>query len=260
MDGHFVPNLTIGPPVIRLLKQMTDIPLDVHLMISNPAEQLDWFLKAGADLVTVHVETGGDSSGDSSGDLSGDNLATTVPAFATPTSTTVPASDTTVATLASVPPTSDTAPPASTATPTAPTVPGTSFSIDRVTDTAPLTELIERIHAAGARAGLSLNPGTPASAIEPFIGIVDLILIMSVHPGFGGQSFIDATLDKIAQIVAFARAAGVNPLLEVDGGIDTRTAALVAARGADVLVAGNAIFGAPDPCAALCEIRKATRR
>jgi ribulose-phosphate 3-epimerase len=234
MDGHFVPNLTIGPPVIKLLKKMTNIPLDVHLMISNPAEQLDWFLEAGADLVTVHVETGGDIAGGAGGNATGGGAG---------------GGDATGGGAGGAG-----------APNTTPTIPGTSFTIDHVENTAPLIKLVERIHAAGARAGLSLNPGTPASVIEPFVGIVDLILIMSVHPGFGGQSFIDATLDKIAQIVAFARTAEVNPLLEVDGGIDTQTAALVAARGADVLVAGNAIFGAPDPCAALREIREATRR
>ncbi|MDR0347651.1 MAG: ribulose-phosphate 3-epimerase [Coriobacteriales bacterium] len=208
MDGHFVPNLTIGPPVIKLLKQITNIPLDVHLMISNPAEQLDWFLEAGADLITIHVEAGG-----------------------------------TVC--------------ANTSLPSPPTIPGSSRSVERVDDPSALIKLLERIHAGGAQAGLSLNPQTPASAIEPFIALIDLVLVMSVHPGFGGQSFIGTTPAKIAQIAAYARAAGVNPLLEVDGGINVQTAALVVSEGADVLVAGNAIFAAPDPCAALAEIRAA---
>ncbi|MDR2587672.1 MAG: ribulose-phosphate 3-epimerase [Coriobacteriales bacterium] len=202
MDGHFVPNLTIGPPVVRALKQATTIPLDVHLMITNPAEQLDWFLDAGADLVTIHVETG-------NGPLKGARAA------------------------------------------------GASPSIERVTDPATLAALIDRIHAAGAQAGVSLNPGTPTSAVEPFVGLVELVLVMSVHPGFGGQSFIAETVDKVAQIADCACSLGVNPLLEVDGGINAQTARLVAEQGADVLVAGNAIFGAPDPCAALRQIREA---
>jgi ribulose-phosphate 3-epimerase len=205
MDGHFVPNLTIGPPIIRSLKRITAIPLDVHLMISNPAEQLDWFLEAGADLVTVHVETG-------DGLIQGAAAA------------------------------------------------GASPSIERVKDPTALIALIERIHAAGVLAGISLNPATPASAVEPFINLVDLILVMSVHPGFGGQSFIDASIEKVAQLVAYARAAGVNPLLEVDGGINAQTAPLVTAQGADVLVAGNAVFAAPNPCIALRQIREAAQR
>jgi ribulose-phosphate 3-epimerase len=185
MDGHFVPNLTIGPPVIRSLKRITDIPLDVHLMIANPARQLDWFLEAGADLVTIHVEASDDPSA--------------------------------------------------------------------------LIALIERIHAAGIQAGISLNPDTPASAVEPFVTLVDLILVMSVHPGFGGQSFIETAVDKVAHLAAHARCVGAHPLLEVDGGINTQTAPLVTAKGADVLVAGSAIFGAADPCAALRALREAAR-
>jgi ribulose-phosphate 3-epimerase len=205
MDGHFVPNLTIGPPVVRALKRITDVPLDVHLMITNPAEQLDWFLDAGADLVTVHVEAG-------TGSVQGARFA------------------------------------------------GASPSVERADDPAALVALIDRIHTAGAQAGISLNPGTPASAIEPFVGLVELVLVMSVHPGFGGQSFIETAVDKVARIAAHARSIGANPLLEVDGGITAQTAPLVTAQGADVLVAGNAIFGAPDPRAALRQIREATRR
>jgi ribulose-phosphate 3-epimerase len=205
MDGHFVPNLTIGPPVVRALKRLANTPLDVHLMITNPAEQLDWFLEAGSDLVTIHVEAN-----------------------------------------------SDTHVGARTA--------GASPSVERVEEPAALIALIDRIHAAGVQAGVSLNPGTPASAIEPFVGLVDLVLVMSVHPGFGGQGFIEATVDKIAAVAAYARSIGANPLLEVDGGINAQTAPLVAAQGADVLVAGNAVFGAPDPCAALRRIREAARQ
>jgi ribulose-phosphate 3-epimerase len=217
MDGHFVPNLTIGPPVIKSLKKLTNIPLDVHLMIANPATQLDWFLDTGADLVTVHVEAGGADAVTAGGtDTEGRD---TEGRFAT-----------------------------------------SSPSVERVEDTAALIALIDRIHAAGARAGISLNPGTPASAVEPFIALVDLILVMSVHPGFGGQGFIATAVDKVAQLAACARSVGANPLLEVDGGINAQTAPLVTAQGVDVLVAGSAIFCTPDPCAALHRLREAARQ
>jgi ribulose-phosphate 3-epimerase len=214
MDGHFVPNLTIGPPVIRALKRITGIPLDVHLMISNPAEQLDWFLDAGADLLTVHVESGKRDKGKRD---KGDGTILSHR-------------------------------------------PGSSHSVEYVEEPGSLVALIDRIHAAGALAGISLNPGTPASAAEPFIGLVDLILVMSVHPGFGGQSFIESSVEKVAALVTAARAAGADPLLEVDGGINAQTAPLVTAQGADVLVAGNAVFAAPEPLAALQAIREAARR
>jgi ribulose-phosphate 3-epimerase len=106
-------------------------------------------------------------------------------------------------------------------------------------------------------AGISLNPNTPAGTLAPFMERVDLVLVMGVHPGFGGQDFIASTVDKVARIAELARACGANPLLEVDGGITTQTAPLVVAEGADVLVAGNAIFGATDPLAAMRALRKA---
>jgi ribulose-phosphate 3-epimerase len=218
MDGHFVPNLTLGPPVIAALRRVTDLPLDVHLMISNPAEQLDWFLAAGANLITIHVETG-------NGFLDGNTEVGEMGAGAGESDA-----------ICSSP------------------------RIERVSDPTMLITLINHIRAAGAQAGISLNPETPVSAVEPFVGLVDLILLMSVHPGFGGQSFIETSVEKITRLAAFARSIGANPLLEVDGGINAHTAPLVAAQGADVLVAGNAIFGAPDPCAALRQIREAAQR
>jgi ribulose-phosphate 3-epimerase len=200
MDGHFVPNLTIGPVFVRALKYRCDIPLDVHLMIDNTPEQLDWYLDAGADLLTVHVESG-------------------APGLACD--------------------------------------PGTSRSVTAAENPELLGSLLRRIRAAGRLAGLSLNPGTPASAVTPFLAELDLILVMSVHPGFGGQSFITESLDKCDQLADDAKSLGVNPILEIDGGINTQTAALVAACGADMLVAGNAIFGATDPLQALHDIRAA---
>jgi ribulose-phosphate 3-epimerase len=208
MDGHFVPNLTIGPPIVRALKRIAQAPLDVHLMIDNPAEQLDWFISAGADLITVHVECAGGSQAEH------------------------------------------------------PTAPGESRSIQSVENPELIHALISRIHAAGRKAGLSLNPGTPVTTVLPFLPELDLVLVMSVHPGFGGQSFIASAVDKVAAIAASAEAAGrdaaaASPLIiEVDGGINTQTAPQVSAAGATLLVAGNAIFGASDPQAALQALRE----
>ena len=180
MDGHFVPNLTIGPPVVRALKRVATRPLDVHLMVSDPDRTAAWYVDAGADIVTVHIEA--------------------------------------------------------------------STHAHRTLDA---------IRSGGAMPGITLNPGTPASAIEEVLPFVDLVLVMSVNPGFGGQSFIESSVAKVAEISAMCRAAGVLPRIEVDGGIDVTTAPSVVAAGADTLVAGNAIFGAADPAAALGAIRAA---
>ena len=214
MDGHFVPNLTIGPPVIKLLKKITNIRLDVHLMIDNPAEQLDSFIAAGADLITVHLEAG----------------------HAADAARQHPAAAHSLPGLAGA---------------------GSSYSVAEVARPDALVALIKRIHAAGIMAGIALNPGTPASAAAAFIDLVDLVMVMSVHPGFGGQGFIESTLDKLAALIELASKAKASPLLEVDGGINAQTAALVAAQGADLLVAGNAIFCAPEPVTALNVIRRA---
>lgn len=180
MDGHFVPNLTIGPAHVKALKRVTDVPLDVHLMIDNPEVQVPWYLEAGADSVTIHWEA---------------------------------------------------------------------------TDDVPA--IIDLIHSAGAKAGISINPETDPSVLEGLVGLVDLVLVMSVHPGFGGQSFIEETPARVAQVVELCRAAGVAPIIEVDGGINAKTAPLVVERGADLLVAGSAVFGADDPVAAMEQIRAA---
>ena len=201
MDGHFVPNLTIGPPVIKALKSITAIPLDVHLMIANPAQQLDWYLDAGADLVTVHLE------------FTGQNKATTFS-------------------------------------------PGTSAFIDEVVYPERLLEIVERVRAAGRQVGVSINPDTPAQLVLPFLESLDLVLVMSVHPGFGGQGFISKALEKLRLIRTTATAKELDLLIEVDGGIDTQTAGAAAAAGANLLVAGNAIFGQADPLAALASIRQ----
>ena len=182
MDGHFVPNLTIGPAHVKMLKRVTDVPLDVHLMIDNPEVQVPWYIEAGADSVTVHVEVCDDAA-----------------------------------------------------------------------------SMLRTIRDAGVKVGISLNPETDVSALEGLLGLVDLVLVMSVHPGFGGQSFIESSPAKIAAIVEMCKAEGAAPLIEVDGGIGVATAPLVRAAGADVLVAGSAIFCADDPAAALRGIRDACR-
>ncbi len=180
MDGHFVPNLTIGPPVVKALKRVTGLPLDVHLMIDNADATLDWYLDAGADWVTVHVEAVTD-------------------------------------------------------------VPG----------------VLTRIREAGAKPGLTLNPATPVEAMAPYLTMVDLLLVMSVNPGFGGQSFMPGSIMKVDRLACMCAEAGVSPLIQVDGGINEMTAVEVAKAGARALVAGNAVFCEPDPGAAMERIRAA---
>lgn len=181
MDGHFVNNLTMGVPVIKQLKGVTDVPLDVHLMIENPQKQLPWYLDAGADIVTVHAE---------------------------------------------------------------------------VVDEDQLVEIIDQIHAAGAKAGVSVKPSTSLEVLEPVIDKVDMVLVMSVEPGFSGQSYIEGSDDRVASVVAMAKAHNASPLIEVDGGMNTQTVGKVCAQGADVIVCGNAVCGAPDPACALKEIER----
>lgn len=180
MDGHFVPNLTIGPAHVKALKKITDVPLDVHLMIDNPEVQVSWYLEAGADSVTIHCEATDDAAA-----------------------------------------------------------------------------LIDAIHAAGAKAGVSINPETDTSVLAGLVDKCDLVLMMSVHPGFGGQSFIESTPERITQVVELCKAADANPIIEVDGGINAKTAPLAVARGADLLVAGSAVFKAADPVEAMAQIRGA---
>lgn len=182
MDGMFVPNITIGIPVVRCIRPTTTLPLDVHLMIVKPARYVEEFCDAGADIVTVHVESD--------------------------------------------------------------TPEGIQSAIDK-------------IHAKGKRAGIVLKPATPAQAAEPFLEQVEMVLVMTVEPGFGGQKFMPAAVEKIAAIRAEAQRRGLSTDIEVDGGIDAATAPLCAAAGANVLVAGSAVFGAKDPAAAMSAIRAA---
>ena len=186
MDGHFVPNLTMGVPVVKQLKKITDMPLDVHLMISNPLEQLPWYLAAGANMITMHVE-----------------------------------------------------------------------AFDDADD---MRKALDMVHEAGARAALSVKPKTPVSALEPVIEQLDMVLIMSVEPGFSGQSYIEGSDKKVAEVVEMAKKHQVEPLIQVDGGIGLKTVAGVAQAGADVFVCGNAVYAAEDPAQALKEIETAARR
>ena len=179
MDGHFVPNLTIGPPVVASLRRHTAMPLDCHLMMTNPGEYLEAFCDAGATGCTVHVEVG-ETRG-----------------------------------------------------------------------------LLARCRALGMRAGLAINPETPVDAVLPFLGEVDLVLCMTVHPGFGGQRFMNEVLGKIVEIREALDDGGLGAALEVDGGIDEDTAPLTVAAGARVLVAGSAIFGDEKPSEAARRIREA---
>lgn len=174
MDGHFVPNITIGPAVVKALRPHTDKPFDVHLMISPIDAYLDAFAQAGADTITVHPEAG-----------------------------------------------------------------------------PHIHRSLQHIKSLGKRAGVVLNPGTPAKMLDYLIDMVDLVLVMSVNPGFGGQSFIDSQLRKIAAIRKMIDASGRDIDLQVDGGIDQRTAPLAIDAGADALVAGTATFrGGPEAYAA----------
>jgi ribulose-phosphate 3-epimerase len=173
MDGHFVPNLTIGPPVVASLRRHSDLFFDTHLMITEPARYLEPFRDAGADGCTVHVEVG---------------------------------------------------------------------------ETA---ALLAQMRDLGLRVGLAANPDTPFEALEPYLGLVDLVLCMTVFPGFGGQSFIADVMPKVAQVRRAADAAGYSLDVEVDGGIDDHTVIPAAEAGANVFVAGSAVFGREDPVGAM---------
>lgn len=165
MDGQFVPNITIGPVVIKNLKKITKLPLDVHLMIVRPENFIQEFRNAGADIITVHYEA--------------------------------------------------------------------SHHLDR---------LIHQIKATGARAGVSINPATPVEVLFPILGLLDLVLIMSVNPGFGGQKFIPYTLEKIKTLKNKINSLNLNTLIEIDGGVTIENAKQIVEAGVDILVAGSTIF------------------
>lgn len=163
MDGHFVPNLTFGPMVVKSIRPYTNLPFDVHLMVENPLEMIPWFAKAGADIITIHAES--------------------------------------------------------------------CLHLDKA---------LSQIKSYGLKAGVSLNPSTPETVLEYVLDKTDLILVMSVNPGFGGQSFISGSIEKISRIKSMIK--GKNILIEVDGGINPLTSAECVAAGADVLVAGSAVI------------------
>jgi len=183
MDGHFVPNITIGPLVVRAIKRIATRPLDVHLMIEEPDRYIGEFIAAGASMVSVHVEA----------------------------------------------------------------VPH-------------LHRSVAHIKTLGAKAGVVLNPSSPASLLEDVAGDVDFVLVMSVNPGFGGQSFIPNTLKKLRRVRAVLTAAGSSAPIEVDGGVDLLNVTDIVAAGANILVAGQAIFGTADPEGATRALRAAANR
>jgi len=184
MDGHFVPNISIGAPVVASIRRVTALPLDVHLMIEHPERYIPQFAQAGADIITVHVEA-----------------------------------------------------------------------------SAHLQTTLRLIKELGARAGVSLNPPTPLAALEEFLPHVDLVLVMSVNPGFGGQPFIPQTVPRIASVRKILDDRGLRAELEVDGGINADNAWNVVKAGADVLVAGNSIFRAQEGInSAMHRLRTATSK
>ena len=182
MDGHFVPNLSLGVPVVESLRKATDLCLDTHLMITDPLRYIEPFAKAGADLLTFHLESNSDPNA-----------------------------------------------------------------------------VLEKIIQCGKRAGLAINPDTPFERVIPYLDRLDLLLVMTIFPGFGGQKLMPETLTKVQQAVAYRAEKGLHYRIEVDGGVNADTAAMVAKAGAEILVAGSAVFGKADYAAAIAAIRDAAR-
>ena len=178
MDGHFVPNMSFGPPICAGIRPFTKLPIDAHLMVEEPARFIPWFLEAGADIITIHVEA-----------------------------------------------------------------------------EKHLHRALQQIHEGGARAGVVLNPGTPVSLVRDILPYCDLVLIMSVNPGYGGQKFIPEALDKIAELRRMIDDRDLKTEIEVDGGIYPDTARLCLDAGATVLVAGSAVFHAKDPADMIRQLR-----
>ncbi|MFM7288426.1 MAG: ribulose-phosphate 3-epimerase, partial [Bacteroidota bacterium] len=174
MDGMFVPNLSFGQPVVRAIRSVTSLPLDVHLMIQDPGRYLDSFAQAGADVLTVHLEA-----------------------------------------------------------------------------CIHLHRNLQQIKALGLQAGVALNPHTPVESLWPVLPDLDLVCLMSVNPGFGGQAFIPATMNKLATLDRYRKEQGLSFRIEIDGGVDLQNAASLMQAGADVLVAGNSVFGQADAAQAV---------
>lgn len=182
MDGHFVPNLSLGVPVVESLRKATDLFLDTHLMITDPLRYIEPFAKAGADLLTFHLESNSDPDA-----------------------------------------------------------------------------VLDKIIQCGKRAGLAINPDTPFERVIPYLDRLDLLLVMTIFPGFGGQKLMPETLTKVQQAVAYRAEKGLHYRIEADGGVNADTAAMVAKAGAEILVAGSAVFGKADYAAAIAAIRDAAR-
>ena len=180
MDGHFVPNITIGPGIVKACRAQSKLPFDCHLMISEPQKYIGAFLDAGADMISVHYEA-----------------------------------------------------------------------------EAHLQRAMQLIRDGGAKAGIAINPATPAESLSTAIDFCDYVLVMTVNPGFGGQRFIEPVVPKIRHISRLIRERGLEVEIEVDGGIDVHTAPVVTGAGASILVAGSAVFGKPDRIAAMEAIRTA---
>lgn len=182
MDGHFVPNITIGPLIVEAIKPITKLPLDVHLMIENPDHYIEAFSKAGASIITIHQEA--------------------------------------------------------------------SVHLHRT---------IQFIRSMGVKAGVAINPATPVDMVKDILEDIDLLLVMTVNPGFGGQAFINSTLRKIEQLTLIREERGLSFEIEVDGGVNVDTAKLCTDAGADVLVAGSAVYNQPDRKQAILNILNATK-
>src|SRR5687767_14170088 len=180
MDGHFVPNITIGPPVVKALRPRTPLPFDCHLMVSEPQRFIPAFLEAGADMISIHVET-----------------------------------------------------------------------------EPHLQRALQMIRDGGALAGIAINPATSAETLTTALDFCDYVLVMTVNPGFGGQKFIEPVVPKIRHISRLIRERGLSVSIEVDGGVDARTAPVVVGAGASILVAGSAVFGRKDRAAAMESLRTA---
>src|SRR3989440_8133633 len=181
MDGRFVPNITIGLPVVKAISRATRLPIDAHLMIVEPGRYAAQFVEAGAKMVSIHIEADPHAH-----------------------------------------------------------------------------RTLSAIRAAGGLAGIAINPATPLSALDEAVKFADYVLLMSVNPGFGGQEFIPASLDKVRRLRKMIDERGLKTRIEIDGGIDSENIAEVTGAGADIIVAGSAIFGSPDPATALRELREAT--
>ena len=183
MDGHFVPNLTIGPPVVEAIRRVTGLFLDVHLMVTNPEQLIDRFIEAGADGLTVHYEA-----------------------------------------------------------------------------TTHLDQVLSLIKAKGAKSGVSLNPHTPVFLLEEILNKTDLVLIMSVNPGYGGQKFIRSSFDKVQKTRKLLESCNSNALIEIDGGVNATNVAEVARAGVDILVAGTAVFRSDEPGKAYQELNESANK